>query len=83
MYKKYGKLKMNEEQKAISKDTIRKTIEFFGTSANLARVVKLSPAAISRWLNNKTTPSMSTALKIHKATKGKIKKEDIRPDIFW
>ena len=53
-----------------------------GGLRQLARQLQISQPAISHWLRRKRLPSPQQALNIEAYTKGKIRRETIRPDIY-
>lgn len=54
---------------------VKKAIEFFGSQQALAKVCGISQNAVSKWLNGGGSVSLENALKIEKATQGKVKAE--------
>jgi len=77
------KKEMTEEQKKHSLDMILDAINFVGTAAKLSRALDVTPATVSNWVNGKTSPGMANAYMVQKITKGKVKREQIRPDLFF
>lgn len=60
---------------------IRRAVELFGTQSALAAAIGFSQHAVWHALKRgQVSPRMAVA--IHSATKGKIRKEQLRPDIF-
>lgn len=60
---------------------LSRAVEHFGNMSKLAAATGYSQHAV--WCavkRNRVSPAMAVA--IHKATKGKIKRADLRPDIF-
>ena len=57
-----------------------KVIKHFGSQDNLALVLDVSKTAISLW--KKRGVPIKRAFQIEKATKGRFKAKNLRPDIF-
>ncbi|NBQ17307.1 helix-turn-helix domain-containing protein [bacterium] len=55
-------------------------INFYGSQKELAKKLNVKQQTISYWLTKSI--SIKGAVKIEKLTKGEIKKQHIRPDIF-
>lgn len=64
------------------KSLIEEAIAFCGTQQALAEKCGLSQAGVSWLLNGAERVSAETAIRIEKATGGKIKRQQLRPDIF-
>ena len=62
---------------------IQQAIDIVGSTAKLARQLEITSATVYNWLWGKTIPDPINCLKIQKATKGKVKAKDIRPDYEW
>ncbi|MBY7733461.1 Cro/CI family transcriptional regulator [Francisella philomiragia] len=52
--------------------TINQVIKYFGTKAEVARVLKIKPSAVSHWVRDNEVPP-ARQLQIQKITKGKLK----------
>lgn len=63
------------------KDHIETAVEHFGSQEKLAAAIGCSQQQISYLLKAKSI-SADMAKKIHDATKGKVSKHVLRPDIF-
>ena len=64
-------------------DTIQKAIKMLGgTQIKFAEAVGISQGLVSQLVNGEKRPGWKTAIKIEKATGGKISREELRPDIF-
>jgi DNA-binding transcriptional regulator YdaS (Cro superfamily) len=61
-------------------DYLQQAIDQFGTAAALARQLGVKPMLISHWKNRGVPPNRCKA--IEKATGGKVRATDLRPDIF-
>lgn len=60
---------------------LREAVALFDTPSALARAIGYSQHAVWHAMKRgQVSPRM--ALAIHKATKGKIRKDELRPDIF-
>jgi DNA-binding transcriptional regulator YdaS (Cro superfamily) len=64
------------------RDHIRRAIELVGSQRALAEQIGLSQQGISYLLNEAPQVSAEIAIAIHRATGGKVSKEELRPDIF-
>lgn len=71
-----GKPQYNVEQ-------MKKAVEIVGSVARLAGIIEVSGTTVYSWLWGKSIPDPINCLKIQKATKGKVKAKDIRPDYEW
>ncbi|MDM1757170.1 MULTISPECIES: Cro/CI family transcriptional regulator [Acinetobacter] len=58
-----------------------KAVKFAGSSAALARGIGLTPWAVSKWNIEKIPEDRCEA--IEEFTQGKVKAEELRPDINW
>lgn len=54
-----------------------------GVQAEAARKLKVYPAYVNHWYHGYILPNVTTARKIEKLTKGKIKAYKIRPDLKY
>ncbi|WP_265658555.1 Cro/CI family transcriptional regulator [Francisella philomiragia] len=52
--------------------TINQVIKYFGTKAEVAKVLKIEPSAVSHWVKKDEIPA-KRQLEIQKITKGKLK----------
>ena len=64
-------------------NAISKAIEIVGSQKQLAKAVDLTQAAISQYATGLKRPSAEVAIRIEAATKGRVRVEDIRPDLPW
>jgi DNA-binding transcriptional regulator YdaS (Cro superfamily) len=60
---------------------IQKAIGIAGSQDALAKACNVSQAAVSKWLSGKTIRA-ENAKEIELATKGRVTRHDLRPDIF-
>lgn len=47
-----------------------------------ANLIGVTQGLVSRWVNGKQAIPVERAILIHAATKGKVKKHEMRPDFF-
>lgn len=59
---------------------IQAAIKHLGGQINVAKACGVSQNAVSKWLNGQTKVALENALKIEKATGGKVKAGDFDPD---
>lgn len=64
-------------------EAIKKSVEFFGSIHQFSIALNTTYGTVLKWVHGKGTPSPLSCIKIEKATKGEVKKEDIRPDFDW
>lgn len=58
-----------------------KLLELAGTKSNLAKILGVYPQAVNAWfIRGQVSPKI--AVQIEKAFDGKIKKHELRPDIY-
>ena len=62
--------------------TIIDMVDYFGSQAALARAAKVKPPAVNQWLKNITKPDTRALHNIQRASKGKFKAKEIRPELF-
>ncbi len=72
-----------DKKKHYNIEEIKKAISLFGSMNKLAIAINANNMSVFNWTHGKAVPSPLSCMKIEKATKGKIKKEDIRPDFDW
>ncbi|HCV3140837.1 TPA: helix-turn-helix domain-containing protein [Acinetobacter baumannii] len=63
------------------KEALTKAIQIVGSKSALARELKITPWALSKW-NFEKIPE-ARCLPIEKITDGKVTAEELRPDINW
>jgi len=59
---------------------MKKFIEYFGNKADIARAFDVTPQAVNAWFVRGVP--VKRAIQIERMTQGKVKREDLRPDIF-
>lgn len=64
------------------RELIEQAIKAVGTQAELAKRIGLTQQGISYLLNGAARVSGETAVAIHRATKGRVSKKALRPDLF-
>jgi DNA-binding transcriptional regulator YdaS (Cro superfamily) len=62
---------------------IRKAISYYGSIPKLAKEIGVHKSAIDKWLAGINSPSAQSCIKIEKATKKNVKRNEIRKDIDW
>ena len=66
-----------------TQDLIKKSLEIHGgTQSAFAKACGVSQGLISQFLLGLKKPGWKTCQKIEAITDGKVKKQDLRPDIF-
>ncbi|ENW81333.1 hypothetical protein F909_02624 [Acinetobacter sp. ANC 3929] len=63
------------------KEALIKAIKIAGSKSALARGIEITPWALSKW-NFEKIPE-DRCLPIEKFTNGRVKAEELRPDINW
>lgn len=61
---------------------LQKAVNFFGSQSGLAKAVGKKQGHVWWWLNKSTRVPVEIALRIEKATRGEISREELRPDLF-
>ena len=64
------------------RDHIQRAVNLAGSQQALAKQIGLSQQGISWLLNEAPKVSAEIALAIDRATQGRVRKEQLRPDIF-
>lgn len=54
-----------------------------GSLSKLALALNMTYGSIFKWAHGQAIPSPLSCMKIEKVTKGKIRKEDVRPNFDW
>lgn len=67
----------------MSMNAISKAIDCMGSQEQLAKAVELTQAAISQYVTGNKRPSAEVAIRIEAATDGKVRAEEVRPDVPW
>lgn len=60
---------------------LQRAIDIVGSGSELARRLGLTPWAVNKW-NPEQVPA-DRCLAIEQATEGRVKAEELRPDINW
>lgn len=68
---------------AYNVEAIKKAAEVCGSLSKLAISIGVNYTSAFNWAHGKTVPSPLSCMKIEKATRGQVKKEEIRPDFDW
>lgn len=61
---------------------LEKAIEIVGTQAELARALGVTPQHVWNWLNRDEKVPAEQVIPIERATEGKVKRHDLRPDLY-
>lgn len=61
---------------------LSKAIQILGTQAELARCLGVAPQVVNNWRQRGNVPAEYAPL-IEKATKGKVKANDVTPAVPW
>jgi DNA-binding transcriptional regulator YdaS (Cro superfamily) len=77
-----SKKKLSVEHLMCSTDAINKAINMFGSKKALADAINDHRPQICSYSSGKRIIPITTAIKIEIATKGKIKRSMLRPDVF-
>ncbi len=64
-------------------DALRKAISILGTQADLARLLDVTPQAVTHWLNGARPIAPLKAVAIEELTKGQVTRLELRPDFPW
>ncbi len=62
-------------------NALEKAIKIIGNQSSLARLIGVSPQAVQQWVE-KGKPPIERSIDIEEATKGRVKRCELRPDIF-
>ena len=60
---------------------LRMAIELLGSQAALARCVAIRPQAVQQWTVKGRVPA-ARCLSVEQATRGRVSRYDLRPDVF-
>ena len=63
-------------------DLIQKAIDILGSQTALAKALGISQQGISYLLRHTSKPTAEMSLRIEKATKGKVSRSQLRPDLY-
>jgi DNA-binding transcriptional regulator YdaS (Cro superfamily) len=61
---------------------IAKAVEVMGNQSKLADALGVTPGFVSQWLNGVRPVPAVRCKDIEKVTNGKVKREELRPDVF-
>ncbi len=64
-------------------EAIKKAADVCGSLSKLSIAVGTTYTSAFKWAHGKAVPSPLNCMKIEKATRGQVKKEEIRPDFDW
>ncbi len=62
---------------------IKKAADICGSLSKLAIAIGANYTSVFKWAHGKTVPTPLNCMRIEKATRGKVKKEEIRPNFDW
>lgn len=62
-------------------DPIKKAAEAVGSQRDLARLLSVTPGAVSQWVGGNVP--VDRCIDIEKATAGAVRCEELRPDVDW
>jgi DNA-binding transcriptional regulator YdaS (Cro superfamily) len=79
--KKDGRKKLGRNR-PVTKPALKKAVELAGGVTKLALEIRISKSKISDWLYTDIQIPAHHVHKIVKATGGKVKAEELRPDVF-
>lgn len=60
---------------------IKKAVKIIGGQTALAKILGVKPQAVQQWVASGKVPA-GRVLKIEEATKGKVSRSSLRPDIY-
>lgn len=64
-------------------NAIRKACEVLGSQTALAKALEVTPAAVNQWVSGARPIPAEQCPAIERATGGKVRCEDLRPDVAW
>lgn len=64
-------------------EAIKKAADICGSLSKLAIAIGANYTSAFKWVHGKAVPSPLNCMRIEKATRGQVKKEEIRPDFDW
>lgn len=74
-------MSLAKEIKEKQVNSLLKLIEWFGSQKRLAAELEVSKQVVSNWVSRGRISS-TMAIKAQSVTRGKIKKEELRPDVL-
>lgn len=66
-----------------SQDAVARACEALGGRVGLAAHLEVTPAAVSQWCSGERRVPAERCLQIERATLGRVRCEELRPDIDW
>lgn len=63
-------------------NAIQQSVQILGSQKALADAIGVSQAYVSHFMTGRRTVTPELCVRIEKATRGKVKRKTIRPDIF-
>lgn len=63
-----------------NQQALRRVIEIAGGGVELARLVGVTPQAVSQWLRQGVPPAR--VIQVEAAVRGEVSRHELRPDIF-
>ncbi len=72
-----------KQKETVNFSSIVEASKMLGSMYNMAKQLGVTYTTVFNWCHGKAVPNPLNCMKIEKVTKGKIKKEDIRPDFDW
>ena len=66
----------------ITKEALKRAIDIVGGVTNLSLDIGVSPSSVSDWLYTDLKVPCHHVPAIVRATKGKVKPEELRPDVY-
>lgn len=70
-------------KRKIKKPKLKKAIEIVGSTTNLSLKLGIDHSLVSKWLYSDTKIPAEYVIKIIQITSGKIRPDELRPDIKW
>ncbi len=64
-------------------EAIKKAADICGSLSKLAIAIGANYTSAFKWVHGKAVPSPLNCMRIEKATRGQVTKEEIRPDFDW
>jgi DNA-binding transcriptional regulator YdaS (Cro superfamily) len=74
---------VRRKKEEFNRAAIQKAIMIFGSMEALAREINSTLGSVSNWKHGKVVPKEEFCAAIEKATKGQVKREEIRPNFDW
>lgn len=66
----------------MSKETVKEAIDLAGGTSEIASLFDIAPASVSGWIARGRVPAEHCPA-IERHTGGKVRCEDLRPDVDW